>query len=86
MRSAQKVSCGAGKQRLVGDTHREADRQEVETIRSENEQLNAVVAKLILKNRILKKACWAGKRSWLNDNRGLAANRPVRIYGSDTML
>ena len=46
----------AGKQRLVGDTKREADSQEVEAMRSENEQLKAVVAELTLKNRVLKKS------------------------------
>src|SRR5215213_3400341 len=57
----------AGKQRLVGDTCREAESQEVEEMRSENEQLKAVVAELTLKNRVLKKACWARKRSGTND-------------------
>jgi hypothetical protein len=46
----------AGKQRLVGDTKREADSQEVEAMRSENEQLKAVVAELTLKNRVLTPA------------------------------
>ena len=50
----------AGKQRLVGDTKREADSQEVEAMRSENEQLKAVVAELMLKNRTLKKS-WLGR-------------------------
>lgn len=49
----------AGKQRLVGDVRREADSQEVQQMRTENEQLKAVVAELTLKNRILKKACRA---------------------------
>ena len=46
----------AGKQRLTGDTQREADSQEVNQMRSENEQLKAVVAELMLKNHILKKS------------------------------
>src|SRR5688500_3487795 len=46
----------AGKQRLVGDTKREADRHEVEEMRSENEQLKAVVAELMLKNRKIGRA------------------------------
>ena len=50
----------AGKQRLVGDTKREADSQEVEAMRSENEQLKAVVAELTLRNRELKKS-WLGR-------------------------
>jgi len=54
----------AGKQRLEGDTKREADSQEVEAMRTENEQLKAVVAELILKNRTLKKN-WLGRaRKW----------------------
>jgi len=46
----------AGKQRLVGDTKREADSTEVNDLRSENEQLKAVVAELTLNNRRLKKS------------------------------
>jgi transposase len=52
----------AGKQRLVGDTRREADSQEVEDMRSENEQLKAVVAELTLKNRVLTPALAGGAR------------------------
>jgi transposase len=57
----------AGKQRLVGDTHREADSQEVNEMRAENEQLKAVVAELTLKNRVLTPALagGAGEKSWL---------------------
>jgi transposase len=54
----------AGKQRLVGDTRREADSQEVETMRSENEQLKAVVAELTLKNRVLKKSLLGRETKW----------------------
>ena len=36
----------AGKQRLVGDTSREADSQEVNGMRQENKQLKAVAAEL----------------------------------------
>lgn len=46
----------AGKQRLVGNTKREADSTEVNDLRSENEQLKAVVAELTLNNRRLKKS------------------------------
>jgi transposase len=46
----------AGKQRMVGDTKREADSTEVNDLRSENEQLKAVVAELTLNNRRLKKS------------------------------
>jgi transposase len=46
----------AGKQRLAGDTKREADSQEVKEMRNENEQLKIVVAELTLDNRRLKKS------------------------------
>ena len=57
----------AGKQRLVGDTKREADSQEVEAMRSENEQLKAVVVELTLHNRMLTPAPagGAGEKSLL---------------------
>jgi transposase len=54
----------AGKQRLVGDTKREADSQEVETMRNENEQLKAVVAELTLQNRTLKKSLLGREAKW----------------------
>mgnify|MGYP006160522763 CR=1 FL=1 len=54
----------AGKQRLVGDTKREADSHEVEAMRSENEQLKAVVAELLLKNRNLKKSLLGRAAKW----------------------
>lgn len=38
----------AGKARLTGDTKREASSSEVDTLRSENEQLKQVVAELLL--------------------------------------
>jgi len=46
----------AGKARLKGDTKREATSGEVNTLRHENEELKAVVAELLLKNRVLKKS------------------------------
>jgi len=46
----------AGKQRLKGDTIREANSDEVSAIRQENEQLKQLVAELSLKNRVLKKS------------------------------
>jgi transposase len=46
----------AGKQRLKGDTIREANSDEVSEIRKENEQLKQLVAELSLKNRVLKKS------------------------------
>jgi transposase len=45
----------AGKQRLVGNTKRQASSQEVNGLRRENEQLKQLVAELALKNRMLKK-------------------------------
>lgn len=54
----------AGKQRLVGDTHREADSQEVNEMRAENEQLKAVVAELVLRNRVLKKSSLGKETKW----------------------
>ena len=54
----------AGKQRLVGDTRREADSQEVNEMRAENEQLKAVVAELTLKNRVLKKSLLGKETKW----------------------
>jgi transposase len=54
----------AGKQRLVGDTKREADSTEVNGLRSENEQLKAVVAELTLKNRMLKKSLLGRETKW----------------------
>src|SRR5271169_4349597 len=54
----------AGKQRLVGDTKREADSTEVNDLRSENEQLKVVVAELTLKNRVLKKSLLGRGVKW----------------------
>ena len=49
----------AGKQRLQGDTLREASSDEVSELRKENEQLKQLVAELSLHNRVLKK-CMSG--------------------------
>jgi transposase len=46
----------AGKSRLAGDTKRQASRDDVADLRSENEQLKQLVAELALKNRVLKKS------------------------------
>src|SRR5512136_2295061 len=46
----------AGKQRLVGDTARQAGSEEVTALRQEVEQLKQLVAELALKNRVLKKS------------------------------
>jgi transposase len=45
----------AGKRRLNGDTVREANSEEVTSLRKENDQFKQLVAELALKNRILKK-------------------------------
>ena len=49
----------AGKARLTGDTKRQANSGEVDSLRQENEQLKQVVADLFLKNRVLKKSVTA---------------------------
>ena len=43
----------AGKQRLVGNTKRQATSDDVAELRRENEQLKRLVAELVLKNRVL---------------------------------
>jgi transposase len=46
----------SGKKRLDGDTMREANTSEVQSLKQENAQLKEVVAELLLHNRILKKS------------------------------
>jgi len=46
----------AGKQRLMGNTTREATSSEVTGLRSENLHLKQLVAELSLRNRLLKKS------------------------------
>jgi transposase len=46
----------AGKQRLAGNTKRQADSSEVKDLRKENNQLKELVAELALKNKVLKKS------------------------------
>ncbi len=46
----------AGKGRLKGDTLREANRAEVETLKQENQRLKELVAQLSLDNLVLKKS------------------------------
>jgi transposase len=46
----------AGKQRLAGNTKRQADSEEVSGMKHENEQLKLLVAELALKNKVLKKS------------------------------
>jgi transposase len=46
----------AGKQRLAGNTKRQADSSEVNELRRQNNQLKELVAELALKNKVLKKS------------------------------
>lgn len=46
----------AGKQRLAGNTKRQADSSEVKELRKENGQLKELVAEIALKNKVLKKS------------------------------
>ena len=46
----------AGKQRLAGDTKREANSREVTELRKENTQLKQLTAEMLLKNQVLKKS------------------------------
>lgn len=46
----------AGKGRLKGDSLREANRAEVETLKQENQRLKELVAQLSLENLVLKKS------------------------------
>lgn len=55
----------AGKQRLTGNTKRQADGGEVKEMRQENEQMKLLIAELSLKNRILKKSLLGlGDETW----------------------
>ena len=55
----------AGKQRLAGNTTRQADSNEVKEMRQENEQMKLLIAELSLKNRILKKSLRGlGDETW----------------------
>jgi transposase len=54
----------AGRQRLVGNTKRQASSQEVNGLRRENEQFKQLVAELALKNRVLKKSVLGTGSEW----------------------
>jgi len=54
----------AGKQRLVGNTKREANSEDVKGLRQENDQLKQLVAELALKNRVLKKSVTGMENDW----------------------
>ena len=45
-----------GKQRLAGNSKRQAESDEVKELRRQNEQYKQLVAELSLKNRVLKKS------------------------------
>jgi len=52
----------AGKERLLGNTKRQADSRAVQGLKQENEQLKAMVAELSLRNRALTPALAGGAR------------------------
>ena len=54
----------AGKQRLAGNTKRQADSEQVNGMKYENEQLKQLVAELALKNRVLKKSVTGMESDW----------------------
>jgi len=53
-----------GKERLVGNTKRQASSQEVADLCRENEQLKQLVAELALKSRVLKKNVLGTGSEW----------------------
>jgi len=55
----------AGKQRLAGNTTRQADSSEVQEMRHRNEQMKLLIAELSLDNRRLKKSLrGVGEQTW----------------------
>jgi len=54
----------AGKQRLTGNTLRQADSDEVKALQQENAQLKQLVAELALKNKVLKKSVLGQESPW----------------------
>jgi len=55
----------AGKQRLAGNTTRQADSSEVQDMRQENDQMKLLIAELSLNNRRLKKSLRGlGDETW----------------------
>ena len=55
----------AGKQRLAGNTTRQADSTEVKDMRQENEQMKLLIAELSLRNRRLRKSLrGSGDETW----------------------
>ena len=62
----------AGKQRLAGNTKRQAGSNEVKELRRDMEQLKQLVAELALKNRVLKKNLLGMDTPW---NKGSQAEK-----------
>jgi transposase len=56
----------AGKERLTGNTKRQAGSSEVKELHKENEQLKQLVAELALKNKALKKSLTGLDGQWDN--------------------
>ena len=54
----------AGKQRLSGNTQRQATSDEVVELRKENNQLKQVLADTVLKNTVLKKSVLGSGSMW----------------------
>lgn len=54
----------AGKERLSGNTKRQAGSSEVKDLRKQNEQLKQLVAELALKNKVLKKSLTGVDSLW----------------------
>ena len=54
----------AGKERLTGNTKRQAGSTEVKSLRNENGQLKQLVADLALRNKILKKSLTGTDSLW----------------------
>jgi len=54
----------AGKQRLAGDTKRQANSREVTDLRKENNHLKQMLAETMLKNNVLKKSVLGSGLTW----------------------
>lgn len=67
----------AGKQRLAGNTKRQAGSNEVKELRRDMEQLKQLVAELALKNRVLKKNLLGMDTPW---NKGSQAEKMEIIH------
>lgn len=57
----------AGKQRLAGDTKREANSRDVSGLRKENSHLKQMLAEMMLKNNVLKKSVLGSESTWDNE-------------------